>query len=144
MKTFKVFLNHPNAKIPVKNNKTDAGFDLFSVDEETIIPGERKIIDTGIVLHLENGWEAQIRPRSGLAAKNGITIVNTPGTVDCEYRGNIKVIMLNTSTEPFIVKSGSKIAQMVIKEVPDVELEITDTLDTNTNRGVKGFGSSGV
>jgi len=144
MPTFKVFLNHKDAKLPTKNNPSDAGFDLYSVEEVIIAAGEREVIDTGIVLHLDNGWEAQIRPRSGLAAKNGLTIVNSPGTIDPDFRGNIKIILLNTSSELFKVKVGDKIAQMVIKELPDVRLELTGTLNTNTIRGTNGFGSSGV
>ncbi len=147
---FGVFLNHPDAKMPTQANATDAGWDLYSVEDTTLLPNQRAIVDTGIVLDLSNFadpgilWEAQIRPRSGLAAKHGLTVVNSPGTVDLEYKGNIKVILLNTGIETVHLPKGSKIAQMVIKQVPIVILTQLKEMPKITNRGTNGFGSSGV
>lgn len=131
-----------NATLPQKAHKNDAGFDLFSSVEEVLAPGEFKKIPVGIAIELPKNTEAQIRPRSGLAANYGVTLLNAPGTIDEGFRGEICVIMINHSKEPFEIKVGSKIAQMVIKPTYDVELqsvlELSDTL-----RGDKGFGSSG-
>ena len=140
---FGVFLNHPDAKMPSKAHPSDAGFDLSSVEDALLAPGDRQIVNTGIHLEMSDGWEAQIRPRSGNAAKLGITIVNTPGTIDASYVGPIKVILLNTSREQVNLPKGSKIAQMVFKRVPQVTLELLDAMPTNESRGSKGFGSSG-
>lgn len=140
---FGVFLNHPDAKMPSKAHPSDAGFDLVSIEDAFIKPGVRQIVDTGIHLQMDDGWEAQIRPRSGNAAKFGITIVNTPGTIDASYVGPIKVILLNTSHEQVNLPKGSKIAQMVFKRVPSITLELLDKMPTNDSRGSKGFGSSG-
>jgi dUTP pyrophosphatase len=141
---FGFFRNNPLAKIPEKANPSDAGFDLSSIEEVKLAPGERKVIGTGIHLQMELGWEAQIRPRSGNAAKLGLTIVNTPGTIDAEYTGEIKVILLNTSPTAISLPVGAKIAQMVFKRVPMVELVELTEMPTNATRGVKGFGSSGT
>ena len=104
--------------------------------------GEVHIVPTGIAIALPSGLEAQIRPRSGLAAKYGVTILNSPGTIDADYRGEIKAIMINHSTEDFIVTPGMRIAQMVIAKYEHVTLEQTDSLD-ETKRGSGGFGSTG-
>lgn len=140
---FGVFLNHPDAKMPFKANPTDAGFDLVSIEDAILGAGERKVVGTGVHLEMEDGWEAQIRPRSGNAAKMGITIVNTPGTIDASYTGEIKVILLNTSKETVTMLKGSKIAQMVFKQVPTVTLIPMQQMPSNKIRGDKGFGSSG-
>ena len=141
--TFGVFLNHPDAKKPSKANPTDAGFDLVSIEDAVLEAGDRKVVGTGVHLQMDDGWEAQVRPRSGNAAKLGISIVNTPGTIDASYTGEIKVILLNTSKETVRLPKGSKIAQMVFKQVPTIILSLLDTMPTNETRGDKGFGSSG-
>ena len=131
------------AIIPFKAHKGDAGMDLFSVDEVILKPMERKLIHTGIKIQLPENTEAQIRPRSGLALKNGITVLNTPGTIDEGYRGEIGIILINLGEEEFKVEEGMKIAQMVIK--PTLSLEVEEVVElTETTRGEGGFGSTGV
>lgn len=131
------------AKLPCQSNPGDAGFDLFSIEEIFINPGERKLIRTGIKIQLPPNTEAQIRPRSGLTLKNGITVLNTPGTIDEGYRGEFGVILINLGTNEFVVDEGMRIAQMVIKPVIYVEVKKTDNLDEST-RGEGGFGSTGT
>lgn len=131
------------AVVPFKAHEGDAGMDLFSVEEVTLKPMERKLIHTGIKIQLPLNTEAQIRPRSGLALKNGITVLNTPGTIDEGYRGEIGIILINLSTEEFKVEEGMKIAQMVIK--PTLSLDVEEVAElTETSRGEGGFGSTGV
>jgi dUTP pyrophosphatase len=124
-------------------NKGDAGLDLYSINELKLEPGERGLVHTGIKIELPENTEAQIRPRSGLALKNGITLVNTPGTIDEGYRGEIGVILINHGQDVFNVEIGMKIAQMVIKPVWRVEVNEVKSL-SDTQRGNSGFGSSGV
>lgn len=131
------------AIIPFKAHDGDAGMDLFSIEEVIIKPMERKLIHTGIKIGLPKNTEAQVRPRSGLALKHGITVLNTPGTIDEGYRGEIGVILINLSNEDFKVEVGMKIAQMVIKEVLVLDVEEVSEL-TETERGEGGFGSTGV
>ncbi|SMC21156.1 deoxyuridine 5'-triphosphate nucleotidohydrolase [Clostridium acidisoli DSM 12555] len=131
------------AIIPFYAHKGDAGMDLFSIEEVLISPGEIKLIHTGIKLQLPLNTEAQIRPRSGLALKNGITVLNTPGTIDEPYRGEIGIILINHGKKPFLVEEKMKIAQMVIKPTISVEIEEVKEL-SNTDRGEGGFGSTGV
>lgn len=121
-----------------------AGLDLYADLPEDIIlhPGRRILVPTGIAIALPDGFEAQIRPRSGLALKHGIALVNSPGTVDSDYRGEIGVIMINHGAEPFHIKSGERIAQMVIARFIRVEWQETDELDS-TCRGEGGFGHTG-
>ena len=138
----------PHAKdLPLPYYATDyaSGFDLIAAVEEPVIikPMERKVIPTGIVIELPEGFEAQIRPRSGLALKYGITLLNSPGTIDADYRGEIKVLLINLGQEEFVVKRGDRIAQMVICPVVRVLLEEVQEL-TPTERGPNGFGSTGV
>ena len=117
--------------------------DLFSVEQVILKPMERKLIHTGIKIQLSKNTEAQIRPRSGLALKNGITVLNTPGTIDEGYRGEIGIILINLGTEEFKVEEGMKVAQMVIK--PTLTLEVEEVVElTETTRGEGGFGSTGV
>lgn len=130
------------AIMPFKAHKNDAGMDLFSVEEIIIKPMERKLIHTGIKIQLPKNTEAQIRPRSGLALKNGITVLNTPGTIDEEYRGEIGIILINLSDTSFKVEEGMKIAQMVVKPVLGLDIEEVNKL-TETSRGEGGFGSTG-
>ena len=134
-----------NVEIPTYGTEHSAGFDLAaSVSEDiTIAPGEVKIIPTGLAIALPIGFEAQVRPRSGVAAKNGITVLNTPGTIDADYRGELKVILINHGTENFVVTNGMRIAQMVIAKHEVANFQIVDDLE-NTSRGISGFGSTGV
>ncbi|MDJ0904054.1 MAG: dUTP diphosphatase [Xenococcus sp. MO_188.B8] len=132
-----------SATIPQYSHPGDAGLDLFSIAEQTILPGEAKLIHTGIAIALPPGTEAQIRPRSGLALKHSITVLNSPGTIDAGYRGEIGVILINHGKNPFQVVSGMKIAQMVIASVIKAEIETAENLST-TSRGSGGFGSTGV
>ena len=111
-------------------------------DGVTLTPGERKLIPTGLRMALPAGTEAQIRPRSGLALKHGITLANTPGTIDADYRGPLGIIVINHGDADFIIQHGERIAQMVIAPVMQVDFELTDTLDA-TARGAGGFGSTG-
>ena len=131
------------AIIPFLAHEGDAGMDLFSVEEVVLKPMERKLIHTGIKIQLPKNTEAQIRPRSGLALKNGITVLNTPGTIDEGYRGEIGIILINLGAEEFKVEEGMKIAQMVIK--PTLTLDVEEVVKlTETTRGEGGFGSTGV
>jgi dUTP pyrophosphatase len=121
-----------------------AGMDLAaSIDSDvTIAPGRRALVGTGLAIALPRGHEAQVRPRSGLAAKHGVTVLNAPGTIDEDYRGEIKVILINHGDEPFVVKSGERIAQLVIARVERATLVEADSLDGST-RGAGGFGHTG-
>jgi len=134
---------HPDAKIPQYAHPGDAGLDLFSIEQVELLPGSSCLVRTGIVIELPEGTEAQIRPRSGLALKHQITLLNSPGTIDEGYRGEIGVIMINHGKEPFCIKKGMKIAQMVIQRVERVDVELVDTL-SDSRRGANGFGSSGM
>ncbi len=134
----------PGLPLPRFAHPGDAGVDLFSRIDVLLEPGERKTIPAGIAISLPSGWAAFIQPRSGLAANHGITIVNTPGLIDSGYRGEIKVILLNTDKEKsFEIKRGDKIAQMVVQQVAEVEWEEVNELDS-TSRGAGGFGSTGI
>ncbi|WP_333860457.1 dUTP diphosphatase [Clostridium sp.] len=131
------------AILPFYAHKGDAGLDLFSVEEVLIKPMERKLVSTGIKIQLPPNTEGQVRPRSGLALNHGITLLNSPGTIDEGYRGEIKVIMINFGQEDFLIKKGMKIAQMVIKSVEQVSIkEVVELKDTE--RGERGFGSTGT
>lgn len=131
------------ARMPEYAHEGDAGLDLFSVDDLIILPGESKLVKTGIQIELPKETEAQIRPRSGLALKNQITVLNTPGTIDEGYRGEIGVILINHGKQEFHVEKGMKIAQMVVKPVFRVNVKEIEEL-TDTSRGEGGFGSTGV
>ncbi|MGB9612744.1 MAG: dUTP diphosphatase [Candidatus Margulisiibacteriota bacterium] len=122
-----------------------AGMDLFAaVNSEIIIPpGQWRLVPTGISIALPEGYEAQVRPRSGLALKQGISILNTPGTVDADYRGEVGVILMNHSKEKLVIKRGDRIAQMIINKIERVEIEEVNELP-ESNRGPAGFGSTGV
>ena len=130
------------AVIPTYANPGDAGMDICSCESAMINPGQRKLVQTGLKIQLPEDTEAQIRPRSGLAIKNGITLLNTPGTIDAGYRGELGIIIINLGQEPFEIKPGMRIAQMVIAPVLRVESEEVDAL-SETARGEGGFGSSG-
>lgn len=119
-----------------------AGADLKANEEGVLMPGQRKLIKTGISIELPAGYEAQVRPRSGLALKHGITMVNSPGTIDCDYRGEIGVILINHGQEPFEYKKGDRIAQLVIARYSRAEFQICSSL-SETERGSGGFGHTG-
>ena len=129
---------------PVYASEQAAGMDVRAYISEpvTIKPMERKLIPTGIKMAIPEGYEVQVRPRSGLALKHGITVLNTPGTVDADYRGDIGVILINLSNEDYIVNPSERIAQLVLNEVPQMKLIKVDTLD-ETERGAGGFGHTG-
>ena len=130
--------------LPAYATSQSAGMDLLAaVFEPTVVKaGEIAIIPTGIAIALPEGFEAQIRPRSGLAAKFGITVLNTPGTIDADYRGEIKVILINHSSSDFVIERGMRIAQMVVARYEHIILEEVQSLE-GTSRGAKGFGSTG-
>lgn len=129
---------------PVYASEQAAGMDVRAYISEpvTIKPMERKLIPTGIKMAIPDGYEVQVRPRSGLALKYGITVLNTPGTIDADYRGDIGVILINLSNEDYIVNPSERIAQLVLNEVPQMKLIKVDTLD-ETERGAGGFGHTG-
>ncbi|MGY8967120.1 MAG: dUTP diphosphatase [Flavobacteriales bacterium] len=137
-------INESPYDLPSFATVNSAGVDLRanSVSPITLGPLERTIIGTGLKMALPEGFEAQIRPRSGLAAKHGLSVLNAPGTIDADYRGEIGVILVNLSNEPFTIQPGERIAQLVIAKYEQVRWNLQDTLDT-TERGAGGFGSSG-
>ena len=133
---------HPDAVLPAYAHPSDAGMDVRSVDDMTLAPGKRALVHTGLVMLLPPLYEAQVRPRSGLALKNGVTVLNTPGTIDSGYRGEVGVILINLGDAEFQIKRGDKIAQLVIAPVTQPTIEETDVVD-ETDRGSGGFGSTG-
>lgn len=143
MQKIKIKKINNEAKLPEYAHEDDAGLDLFSTDNITILPSESKLVHTGIQIELPSNTEAQIRPRSGLALKNQITVLNSPGTIDSGYRGEIGIILINHGKNEFKISKGMKIAQMVIKPVLKVAIEEVKDLN-NTSRGEGGFGSTGV
>lgn len=134
---------HPDAKIPLQANPGDAGMDLYSIEEAEIPSGEARLIKTGLQIELPTGTEAQVRPRSGLALKNSVTVLNSPGTIDEGYRGEIGVILINHGKETFVVEKSMRIAQMVIQMVPSIQLIEAEQLSESV-RGASGFGASGT
>jgi dUTP pyrophosphatase len=134
---------HPDAVLPAYAHPSDAGMDVRSVENLTIPPSGRALVRTGLVMMLPPLYEAQVRPRSGLALKNGITVLNTPGTIDSGYRGEIGVILINLGNEEFNVAKGDKIAQLVIAPVTQPEIAEAFEVD-ETDRGEGGFGSTGI
>ncbi len=134
----------PSAVIPQYAHPGDAGLDLVSIEAKAITPGASQLIRTGIAIELPPGTEAQVRPRSGLALKHQITVLNTPGTIDEGYRGEICVILINHGAEAFQVEPGMRIAQMVITSFISVTIEAVDALSEDTARSSGGFGSTGV
>ena len=133
---------NPNARLPEYAHPGDAGLDLFSVEQANIEPGSSRLIHTGIAMELPQGTEAQVRPRSGLALRNQITLLNSPGTIDEGYRGEVCVILINHGKETFQVTVGMKIAQMVLQHVLPAEVEECGDL-SGSQRGEDGFGSTG-
>ncbi len=138
-------VNKGRQQLPAYATSQSAGMDLrANIDTPiTLRPMERRIIPTGLYLALPPGFEAQVRPRSGLALKHGITVLNSPGTIDADYRGEIGVLLVNLSTDDFIITEGERIAQMVIARHEQGEFELTDELD-DTERGAGGYGHTGV
>jgi dUTP pyrophosphatase len=137
-------INGSGFPLPDYQTPGSAGVDLCAwIDRDLVLlPMQREIVPTGIFLEIPQGMEAQIRPRSGLAAKNGVTVLNTPGTIDSDYRGEIKVILINLSDRDFIIKNGDRIAQMVFAPYVQVEFDEVTEL-SNTQRGTGGFGHTG-
>ena len=134
--------NSADLPLPVYASLGAAGMDLRSADALTLMPGARALVATGIAIALPENFEAQVRPRSGLAVKHGVTVLNAPGTIDSDYRGEIKVPLINLGTDEFTINKGDRIAQMVIAPVTVVSLVEVTKLE-ETTRGVGGFGSSG-
>lgn len=138
-------VNKGNQPLPKYQTAQSAGMDLrANIDAPVLLkPLDRKLIPTGLHISLPEGYEAQIRPRSGLAIKNGITCINTPGTIDPDFRGDIGVILVNISNEDFVVQPGERIAQMVINKFEQAKFEVVEELD-ETERGEGGFGHTGI
>lgn len=138
-------VNRGSQQLPAYATPQSAGMDLRANIAEpiTLQPMERRIIPTGLYIALPEGYEAQVRPRSGLALKHGITVLNSPGTIDADYRGELGVLLINLSTEPFVIETGERIAQMVIARHEQGEFVLVDELD-KTERGEGGYGHTGV
>lgn len=138
-------INKSNNPLPEYQTKQSAGVDLcaFTSTDVILSPGDRVLIGTGLYIALPVGYEAQIRPRSGLALKYGITIINSPGTIDSDYRGELKIALINHSKEDYIVKNGDRIAQMVISKYEQISFTLTENLD-HTERGEGGYGHTGI
>ena len=141
----KVKIQRLDKSLPLPSYKTpfSAGMDLYSRIDVVLRRGEITLVPTGIAISLPEGYEAQIRPRSGLALKHGLTLLNTPGTIDADYRGEIALIMINVGKEDFVVEKGMRLAQMVITRYEKVEFEEVDALP-DSQRGTGGFGSTGI
>ena len=138
-------INEGHQPLPAYATPQSAGLDLRANIDSSIVlqPLERRLVPTGLRIALPEGFEAQIRPRSGLALKHGITVLNSPGTIDADYRGEVMVLLINFSNEPFTVNDGERIAQMVVARHAEVEMEVVKTLD-ETERGTGGYGHTGV
>ena len=134
---------HPDAILPSYAHPSDAGMDVRSVEDVTLAPGKRALVHTGLVMLLPPMYEAQVRPRSGLALKSGVTVLNTPGTIDSGYRGEVGVSLINLGETEFQVRKGDKIAQLVIAPVTQPDVAEVFEID-ETDRGSSGFGSTGV
>lgn len=137
-------VNHSHFALPEYQTPLSAGLDIrANLDESiTLHPLERALVPTGLYVELPEGHEMQIRPRSGLAAKHGITVLNSPGTIDADYRGEVKVILVNLSNDAFVIEPGERIAQMIVARYEQIEWESVDSL-SDTSRGAGGFGSTG-
>lgn len=141
--TLKWLKVHPEAQIPQYNYKGDAGFDFVVVEKVVLLPGQRKIARTGLKVEIPEGYELQIRPRSGMSLNSPLLIANSPGTIDSNYRGEIGIILYNSSNRQYVVKKGTRIAQGVVVELPEVTHIEVDSL-SETERAEKGFGSTGI
>lgn len=141
---FKVVRRHPDAQLPTRAHPDDAGWDVYSAESKSLAPGDRHLFDLGFALVIPPGWEVQLRPRSGLAKRKGITVLNAPGTVDAGYTGDMKAMLINHGREAFQICVGDKIAQLVFQRLPAVTLEWGTEEDLGqTARGAGGFGSTG-
>lgn len=138
-------INKGHQPLPAYATSQSAGMDLRANIDESIVlhPMERRLVPTGLHIALPQGFEAQIRPRSGLALKHGITVLNTPGTIDADYRGELMVLLINFSDTDFVINDGERIAQMVVARHEQIEFELVDELD-DTERGAGGYGHTGV
>jgi len=132
-----------DARMPKLEHEGDAGFDLYSTEDAILKPMQRKLIPTGISMAIEKGYEAQIRPKSGLAIEHGITLLNTPGTIDAGYRGEIKVIVINLGEKEYRIEKGKKICQVVFNKIEHPEIIEVQELEASS-RGKGGFGSTGL
>jgi len=132
-----------SAILPHYAHEGDAGVDLYSTEDYVLRPGQRVLVSTGLSMAIPKGYEGQVRPKSGLALKHGISVCNSPGTIDSGYHGEIGVISINHSNEEFKIEKGIKIAQMIFNKVEEAEFEEVEELD-NTKRGEEGFGSTGL
>jgi dUTP pyrophosphatase len=141
MITVKIQKIKDNAVVPSYAHKGDAGVDLYSTEDYVLRPGNKILVSTGIKIALPIGYEAQVRPKSGLALKHGLSIVNTPGTIDAGYRGEVGVIVINHGQDEYKIEKGNKIAQMVFNKIEEVNFEESGDLD-DTSRGEGGFGST--
>lgn len=141
---FKRLPGNEDVQLPARMSEAAAGFDLHAAVGETVVlqPGERQLIPTGFAMAMPPELEAQIRPRSGLAYKHGITCLNSPGTIDADYRGEVKVLLINLGQEPFAIARGERIAQMVFQTVPAISIQEAEELP-DTLRGAGGFGHTG-
>jgi len=139
----KIYKRSDSGIMPVYATEHAAGFDIASIEDCCIKPFQRHLVSTGLYFEIEHGYELQIRPRSGLAAKHGVTVLNTPGTIDSDYRGEIKIILINFGDSDFLIKKGDRIAQGVVHRVEIAEFEDVSVL-SDTSRGNGGFGHTGV
>ena len=141
---FKFLENGKGLEVPHYQTEGSSGMDLYAAvdNAKTLEPGEIYCVPTGIAMEIKPGFEAQVRPRSGLALKFGLSIVNAPGTIDCDYRGEVGVIMINLGKDPFVIERGMRIAQLVIQPVCKAKIEVLEDL-TETSRGAGGFGHTG-
>ena len=144
MNNINVKITGPSDMLPQYGTSDAAGADLRACIDEpvTLTPGERKLIPTGLKMAIPTGYEGQVRPRSGLAVKKGLTVLNSPGTIDADYRGDVMIILINLGSEDVIIERGDRIAQLVIAPVTRAEFNLRETLD-DTQRGSGGFGSTG-
>ncbi len=138
----KIKLNNLNSIIPTKATVGSAGYDIFSSEDKVLMPGKFDSISTGISIELPEGYEAQVRPRSGLAFKHGVTVLNSPGTIDSDFRGEIKVLLINHSEKEFYIERGMRIAQLIVSSLVSLSFVTIDSL-SDSNRGIGGFGSTG-
>lgn len=140
--SFQVKKLHTAAKLPARQSEEAAGLDVYAAEATVLQPGRRGLVPCGFAMALAKGFEAQVRPRSGLAFKHGVTVLNAPGTIDSDYRGEVKVLLINHGEEPFRVEVGMRIAQLVITPVLMAEPEVVENLQ-ESERGSGGFGSTG-
>ena len=143
MTDFELLISCPEELMPTKGNPGDAGFDVRSAIDISIEPGERKLVPTGVSIAMPNGYVCLVHPRSGLALKSGITVLNAPGTIDAGYRGEIQVTLINHSDQTFDIKRLDRIAQLVFQKFEEPRLVVVETLP-QSQRGASGFGSTGV